>query len=181
MIYNEEYKKAFLKTLNLKKASEDRYLNLFNNSGVQEHSLKKDLYNMDFEELELVFYRLQTPKTRTLISYITLIKNYITWAKHNGYSDSNVHPIVEQIGSSFVEKYLNKEALIHYTRDELFEAMNGLINVQDKAIILCAFEGIRGKGLCELLNMRYIDLSKTDDGKYYVHLLTDTVNLIPRD
>lgn len=175
-MYNQEYKIAFIKTLDVKEITEERYVYLFEKTAEEEFKLGKDLFDMNFEELEIVFYSAKRGKPRSLISYITTIKNYIIWAKDNGYSSSSVHPIVEAVNTSFVDKYLYKEGLTYYTREELIAQLDKLINIRDKAIVLAIFEGIRGKGLSELINLRYEDLSEKE-GKYYASLLSDEINL----
>ncbi|MFJ3388856.1 hypothetical protein [Lysinibacillus sp. NPDC086135] len=178
-MYNKEYKMKFIKTLDVKEISEERYIYLFEKTAEVEFRIDKDLFDMNFEELEIVFYSSKRSKHRSLISFITTIKNYITWAKDNGYSSSSVHPIVEAINTAFVDKYLYKEGLTYYTREELLSNIDKLVNVRDKAIVLAVFEGIRGKGLSELINLRFEDLSKKED-KYYVSLLSDEINFSNR-
>ncbi|KOS61530.1 hypothetical protein FJQ98_16125 [Lysinibacillus agricola] len=175
-MYNREYKMKFIETLDVKEISEERYVYLFEKTAEVEFKINKDLFDMNFEELEITFYAAKRSKHRSLISYITTIKNYITWAKDNGYGVSPVHPIVESINTSFVDKYLYKEGLTYYTREALLMNIEKLINVRDKAIVLAVFEGIRGKALSELTNLRYEDLSEKE-GKYYASLLSDEINL----
>ena len=179
MIYNLEYKEAFLEDLDLQEVSKNRYLKLFDHSGVEEHKMNKDLFDMTFEELEEVFYAYRSKKPRGIIQYAAMIKNYITWAIDNGHSASNTHPIVDTINTEFVEKYVYKEALTYYTREDLIENINNLINVRDKALVLALFEGIRGNKNSEIINLKDEDVYELES-KYYAKLLKDEIELEER-
>lgn len=178
-MYNEQYKLAFISDLSVMKTSEKQYVTIFNSTEDTEKFLDKDLYDMTFEELELVFSRAKYKRVNSLINYVNTVRSYITWAKHHGYGLTNDNPIIESINEEFVSKYVYNEGIRYFTREELIENMDNLINVQHQAIVLALFEGIRGEGFSEIINLKYDDLEVVND-KYYANLLSDEINLIYR-
>lgn len=178
-MYNQEYKEAFINALERKEDSKIQYMSMFNRVAPIELAKNKDMYDMNMDELDDLFYKLRRKTTRSAVQFFNLIKSYITWAKDNGYSESRLHPIVDTINSEFVEKYLYKVGNQYYTRDEILDAIQHLVNPRDKAIVLCLFEGVFGKSCSEIINLRYEDITERD-GKYYASLLSDEIDLTNR-
>lgn len=178
-MYNKEYKEAFINALDRKEDSKLQYMSMFNVVEPIEAQIGKDIFDMNMDELDDLFYKLGRKTSRSAVQFFNLIKSYITWAKDNGYSESRLHPIVDTINNEFVEKYLYKAGNQYYTREEILESIKHLVNPRDKAIVLCLFEGIFGKSCSEIVNLRYEDIIERD-GKYYVSLLSDEINLTNR-
>ena len=178
-MYNKEFKEMFINALDRNKGSKTQYMSMFARTELIERSKNKDIFDMNMDELDDLFYKLRRKTSRSAVQFFNLIKSYIQWAKDNGHSESRLHPIVDTINSEFVEKYLYKVGNKYYTREEILDGMQELLNPRDKAIILCLFEGIFGKSCSEIINLRYEDITERD-GKYYASLLSDEINLTNR-
>ena len=178
-MYNSEYKEAFLKASEHAEETKNQYKVYFKKTEPFEAQKGKDLFDMDFDMLEELFYWVQRKTERSAVNFFNTIKNYITWAKDNGYGESPLNPIIDTINTEFVSKYLYKEGIKYYSRKDLFKYFENIINERDKALVLALFEGISGNKFSEIINLRREDLSEKD-GKYYASLLSDEVDLTHR-
>jgi len=178
-MYNVEYKEAFLEASEHAEETKNQYRLYFKKTEPFENQKGKDLFDMDFDMLEELFYWVQRKTERSAVNFFNTIKNYITWAKDNGYGESPLNPIIDTINTEFVSKYLYKEGIKYYTRKDLFKYFENMNNVRDKALVLALFEGISGNKFSEIINLRREDLSEKD-GKYYASLLSDEVDLTHR-
>jgi len=178
-VYNSEYKEAFLKASEHAEETKNQYRVYFKKTEPFEAQKGKDLFDMDFDMLEELFYWVQRKTERSAVNFFNTIKNYITWAKDNGYGESPLNPIIDTINTEFVSKYLYKEGIKYYSRKDLFKYFENIINERDKALVLALFEGISGNKFSEIINLRREDLSEKD-GKYYASLLSDEVDLTHR-
>lgn len=178
-MYNSEYKEAFLKASEHAEETKNQYKVYFKKTEPFEAQKGKDLFDMDFDMLEELFYWVQRKTERSAVNFFNTIKNYITWAKDNGYGESPLNPIIDTINTEFVSKYLYKEGIKYYSRKDLFKYFENIINERDKALVLALFEGISGNKFSEIINLRREDLTEKD-GKYYASLLSDEVDLTHR-
>lgn len=178
-MYNTEYKEAFLEASEHAEETKNQYRLYFKRTETFEAQKGKDLFDMDFDMLEELFYRVQRKTERSAVNFFNTIKNYITWAKDNGYGESPLNPIIDTINTEFVSKYLYKEGIKYYTRKDLFKYFENINNVRDKALVLALFEGISGNKFSEIINLRREDLTVKDD-RYYASLLSDEIDLTER-
>lgn len=178
-MYNSEYKEAFLKASEHAEETKNQYRVYFKKTEPFEAQKGKDLFDMDFDMLEELFYWVQRKTERSAVNFFNTIKNYITWAKDNGYGESSLNPIIDTINTEFVSKYLYKEGIKYYSRKDLFKYFENIINVRDKVLVLALFEGISGNKFSEIINLRREDLSERD-GKYFASLLSDEIDLAHR-
>lgn len=124
---------------------------------------------MNLEELESVMYSLAASTADSVYNNTHRIEDYYIWAVENGLRRTNIIPLdglnKYEWGKRFVSNYKNKS----YTREEVLGMCDELYNYYDKAILLALFEGIKGKGYSELLNLKPGDIKETKDG-YEAHL-----------
>lgn len=177
-LYNSEIKEKFLSRIEnpasrkiaeapLKKAAE------------AEEDLKKDLYEMDLEEIEDIMYNL-TPSTETAAyGQAVRIDNYITWAAKNGYRKSNITPFDGVDKVEWSKKFVADYMKVSFTRQQILDMCDELYNEADKAILLAIFEGIGGTGFHELLNLRVEDIEEIE-GQYSVTLQNKDKDKEPR-
>ena len=71
-MYNEEYKKSFLETLNLSDSSKKTYYSIFNRTESFERKHETDLYDMDNSMLDLLF-RQAKDRQRDLQLYLLIL------------------------------------------------------------------------------------------------------------
>lgn len=166
-MFNEIYKELFLDELEVTEESKRSYRTIFKSTMKTEKMLNKDLFEMNFKELELVLYKAQYRKINSIINYATFIKNYIEWAKNNELTDKN--PINLTLNEELLNKYLYNEGNFYLTLDELMSNLYKLINVQHQALVLCIFEGVRGLRYSEITNLKYQDLLILND-EFYLYL-----------
>lgn len=178
-MYNEDYKKSFIETLNLSDSSKKTYYSIFNRTESFERKHNVDLYDMDNSMLDLLFRQAKRQTKRSAIIFISTIKNYITWAIDNGHSASPTHPIVDVINDDYVATYVWNAGKHYYTKEELLKKIELLDNNRDKAIVLLLFEGVVGASFSEIRNLRIDDIT-TKDEKHYLNVLSDEINLDSR-
>lgn len=162
-MYNEEIKNKYLNSIE----NEDtrtliRYT--FAKTYESEVIYKKDLFEMNLEELESVMYGISPSTSDSAYNNAMRIKSYVEWVSDNGLRKSNIIPFdaVDMFNWSrkFVSSYKNKM----YTREEILEMCDELYNYADKALLLALLEGIGGKQHSEILNLKMDDVSMTSDG-----------------
>ena len=98
-MYNVDYKEAFLKASEHAEETKNQYRLYFKRTEPFEAKKGKDLYDMDFGMLEELFYWVQRKTERSAVNFFNTIKNYIAWAKDNGYGESSLNPIIHTINT----------------------------------------------------------------------------------
>lgn len=167
-LYNGELKEQFIDEITNNKDSKNTYYYLFLRTSKIEKEENKDLFEMTTDELEGVFYSLKARSVDTATNYISTIYKYLEWCIGNGYCKSNLKDFELNI-RKYAEKFVSKALKVYYTREELFEYFKDIEYLGDQVILLCMFEGIRGKNNSEIMNMK-IEHLKERDGKYYIDL-----------
>lgn len=169
-LYNSDAKLHFLEDYNISEGTKNIYYATFLNTAKIERQLKKDLYQMTDDEISKVLHAAKKKSEQTVATFFSCIKTYTDWASENGRYITKDFSIFSGVTFSQVSKnYVSKNSLALYTQEELYEYYENFNNSSDKLIIQCAFEGIRGRKMSELLNMKVDHLSK-DDEKYYIDL-----------
>lgn len=176
MYYNQtlrgEYKMAntkLTKTIELYNADiKNQYLDTFDNettrkiserplqrSSETERSLGKDLYEMTISEIEDVMYGLECSSLNAVYNNAVKIEEYIDWTIVHGFRQSNINPLSSlkkyEWGKTFISKYKNYA----FTKEELDEMIQDLVNHDDRAILMLLFEGVSGDGFNEILTLKY--------------------------
>lgn len=136
-----------------------------------EQIYEKDLYDMTTDEMEGVLGDLACSTANAVYNNIVSIEKYIDWAIGEGYRKSNLNPLKNidkvELSKNFVANYKNS----YFTREQIEGMIIELENASDKAVLLGLFEGIKGKGFSELLNLVEKDIREKDD--MYQARLTD--------
>ncbi len=173
-LYNWEVKERYLNTITRENSKETAYFQLLNASDM-EKQLNKDLYDMDISEISLIMHDISSSTLDSAYGHLHLFNKYIEWAIEEGLTESSANwtPLdgkdLVEFGKQFVASY--KTSML--TRKNLINLTKELINYADKALLLCLFEGIKGSGYSEILNLKRSDLRKEGE-KYYADL-KDTV------
>jgi integrase len=149
--FNQEFKEKFLDTL--KESTQANFYRLFKLSFEKEHRLNKDLYKFSKEELfELISNISNTPNSADTNS--RFISMYLNYCVEQGKSIENT---LSKVSRNEIIKLVPEEEFFK------FEKFNGIIdetyNYQDKVALRLIFEGISGKGLEELLNLKISDVN----------------------
>lgn len=168
-LYNSEIKREFIESITNNPDSQKTLYYIFLKTSKVEFKENKDLYQMITDELEKVFHTMKARTTTSAANYISNIYKYLDWCIDNGYTSSNLMDFNNNIRGEYAEKFVSKKLSHFYTKEELYDIFKDLDYVGDQAILLCMFEGIRGKGNSEIANMKKEHLKEIGD-KYYVDL-----------
>lgn len=136
-----------------------------------EKILEKDLSEMSLEEIKMVMKDISPYSLAGVVNYLSYYKTYIDWMAKNGYIKSNIN-LISLITKKEMKEFVSTVKRSNWTREELFEFIDVLVNENDKALLLAFFEGISGKGFIELGHLKKEDLS-FDGEKYWANLVCD--------
>lgn len=164
--YNAELKERYLETI-ATKATRHITSYPFQKAKNTEEQLKKDIFEMNIDELELVMREQGSSSVDAAYVNAVRFEQYINWAIQNGLLPNNLNPITNlpnkrEWASNFVAKYRQTV----FTRSELLEMCDDLVNDVDKAVLLALFEGIAGKGYAELLNLEAKYLKEVNENEF---------------
>lgn len=168
-VHNKDIKEWYLKSLDVKDNSLTTYLSLFNKATIMENQKNKDIFDMNKVELEELFYSLKSPSPQPISASIGFISRYIEWAIVNGYTENRSQRLPSIIDIEYCSKFVYKAAIVRYTREQLIKYMHLFDDQRHAVFLLCLFEGIKGEGYSEILNLTMEDLSN-NDGKWFARL-----------
>ncbi|MCM3109941.1 phage lytic cycle repressor MrpR family protein [Lederbergia lenta] len=159
-IYNKPIKESYLEEMG--ETSKEQRLAIFKHSSSTEEFFRKDLYSFNINQIEEVMKKInpQTPNSARAAMYH--ISSYISWATERGYREANLPPL-KGLGRKWYTKFIDTQFKKYFTEEEINDIIeNDVLNAQDQALIRCLFEGISGKGMSELISMKYdgIDWNK---------------------
>ena len=160
-MYNEVIKKRYIQEKESNTSIPDKYLErLFNKTKIFEESLNKDI--SCFTAYEIIdFYKTISISTfETLLVMNNHLSLYTQWSLQeslvpdcqNHYAEIKNDTLLQCINTVKLDKSI-------ITRKELYEWLAKLDNPGDKFVMLCLFEGIKGKDFCEISNLKISDFS----------------------
>ena len=160
-MYNETIKKRYIEEKENSTSTPKDYLTrLFKKSESFEEKLDKDI--CCFTAYEIIdFYK--TINISTMESLVVLnnhLSLYVQWSlQQNLVPDCQNH--FDEINNDILIKCINitslKKAII--TRNTLYAWLSKLANPSDAFVMLCLFEGIKGKEFCEIAKLKMSDFS----------------------
>jgi hypothetical protein len=154
--YNHETKLKFLKDQH--ESTQLLYENIFKSSTDQESLLQRDLYDFTIEEVAELIYGLNKSTVNSVYAIVSIVRTYINWAIKLTISKSNINPI-EKVDQSFYFSLIDRTKKLYITDEELeFIENEVIVNAQDKVLYRLMFEGVNGKRLSELRNLRHEDI-----------------------
>ncbi|MEK3917229.1 site-specific integrase [Paenibacillus sp. FSL H7-0331] len=152
--YNQEIKDEF--TSEYKAGTQKIISRIFKVSYNMEKSLNKDLYDFNREELRRLFF-LFMPKTEySSKANVTWVSKYIEWARDMGYLN-DINPL-DGVTTEWKEQFVNKSLKKYWTDKEIDKIISKRVNAQDAVIVRMLFEGVRGTGNTEILNLTVDDV-----------------------
>ncbi|OMD66777.1 phage lytic cycle repressor MrpR family protein [Paenibacillus odorifer] len=157
-LYNKEQKERYLKGFPINTYGVNK--RVLKRASYIEEQLNKDLYDFNLREIEQLLSFL-APKTMTSChSSVVAIQSYIRWAIQEDLRKDNINPLDAVMGESYYMKFVDTSIKSLFTDIEIERITDRLVNSQDSAIIQCLFEGIKGTGYSEILNILKSDLSR---------------------
>ncbi len=158
--YNPEIegaKERFLETIE-NEGTRTAYGYILQDAFITEKIVGKDLYNFNLGQISEVIktkqpFRLTVARTKT-----SVIRQYIQWAMDNGYRDNrSVNPL-EGVGEEWYNSLVDWKRKIVFSKEELEEIIEKVVNAQDRALIRMLFEGAYGVRKSELCNLKKQDI-----------------------
>lgn len=166
--YNEELKQKFLNTIENDIARKFASYPLRKAKAI-EIGFKKDLYDMTLEEVGEVLGNISCSTEIAAYNSTLILEKYIDWAIEVGYRESNINPLSRVNKPSWSKGYVAEYKNSYFTREHILDMMDQLVNETDKAVLLALFEGIKGTGYSELLNLKEEDI-REKNGKFQARL-----------
>ncbi|KRE29657.1 phage lytic cycle repressor MrpR family protein [Paenibacillus sp. Soil522] len=157
-LYNAQIKGSFLSEYPLK--TQATYRSVFEKSSEFEQLLKKDVFDFDLTDFEHFFVKLNINYISTLRSYGRILTAYINWAIENQVKNDSTNPL-NHVKTSWFEQFIDDNAKIFFTENEIRNIENFCENAQDAVIIRLIYEGVQGKGVCEIRNLKRSDVNFT--------------------
>lgn len=102
--YNEEAKNQFLSGVS--ESAADSYIKLFNNTEQFERESRKDLFDFNLRELDVLLHVLSLKSLNQVISAKNLMLKYIDWANMQGMKVTNINPLAG-IDNEWFKRILN--------------------------------------------------------------------------
>ncbi|MBW7474065.1 hypothetical protein K0T92_04870 [Paenibacillus oenotherae] len=167
--YNEEQKKRFLKYyIDYKDdSSVKNYTAVLSRAQYVESRLNKDLYDFNSDEIEQLMKYFNCTTITSAYGRLNYIQNYINWGIAEGLTKSVDNPLNGLISREFCKRLVGDYTRVLATEQDVLRVAESCLNFQDKAVILAIFEGIGGKELSELTNLRRADI---DEGQLRIKL-----------
>lgn len=179
LYYNADIKERFLNSID-SPLSRTFSAFPFKKAMKTEENYNKDLYEMSEEQIGEVVSDLSCSTTNAVYNYVTKIEDYIDWAWENGYRKTNINPLSNVDKVEWSKQYVASYRNYYFKREQIIDKTDQLANDMDKAVLLALFEGIKGSGFKELLNLKAKDVTQTPpevllidkDGSERVHPIT---------
>lgn len=162
-LFNTDVKNEYLATMIQNGAisveTSKSYARIFGVTNAHEEALNKDLGNFTLEELETVLYDFKANNRNTVESYARIISSYLNWSVAHNRSSCN--PLMVLNPTDF-EKYLTNEE-VYFTEKQLHRWEDHCENYQDAVLLRLLFNGVSGKQMTEIRNLKKVDVDETNN------------------
>ena len=161
---NENIKSAYLIYRNKSFKYSDTIERVFRKLSVKEDEYGKDLCMFNVKEIVESYEFIQTTSFNSLSNINSQILSYASWCLKNRkqfpelteYKKNNY----ESIHSDDIHAIVGTEEASHIiTRKQVLDMAKQLPNASDSFILLCLFEGIRGKDYSEIREIKWEDFN----------------------
>lgn len=136
------------------------YSRIFEKSKPYEDRYNKDLSLFTIEQIEDVLHELK-PLTHSA-SHVNgrIVTAYIDWCIEN--PSKNANPRTNQIKDkpmNWFERFVDEEIQLYFSESTIRKIEEDCVNYQDMVLIRLLFEGVQGKKLAEIRNLRKDDIN----------------------
>lgn len=120
---------------------------------------EKDCCNFTIDEIKSVLMAFRSSDVWTVRQKVSLLKSYTNYCIDHGFSTDGINHYVE-VSTEIIESCIDKRKaeVMMVTEEDVDEMLALLDSPRDKLLILAPYEGISGKGYCEILELRKSDL-----------------------
>ena len=157
-LYNEECKKSFLNEMvEAQSISEDtskNYERILSLVTKYEEALGKDVSQFTFEELEKIMFGFKANNRNTVETYSRIMSSYLNWSVSRGFATENC---LADLKPDDFSKYLEDNE-VYFTDKQVRRWEEQMNNYQDAVIIRLLFEGVGGKQMSEIRNLKKSDI-----------------------
>lgn len=148
-MYNQEIKEKFLERYD--NSTHVTYARIFLHSFPIESKLNKDLYDFNIDEIADLIYSLNPSTKAAARSSISIIRTYIDWAISR--RKNNINPL-DSVLPDWHQRFIDESDMPFLTKRQIDETIEQTINYQSAVIISLLFEGVGGKEISELRNLK---------------------------
>lgn len=158
-IYNADMKIEFIENrYPFVEATKKTILNNFRKVAILESKFDKDLSLFSIKDIQEVAEVLGYASTNAIQSAISYFSAYTDWCidtAKRGKNENGVNDFAIFLATHDMSKYVSKFKVKnrYLTKEEIYDAVDNLVNFSDKAIFLSLYEGIGGEKLHELTSM----------------------------
>lgn len=153
LFYNPELKNAFLSTIS-NEGTIKAYARIFGITAKYEEALDKDLNQFSLEEIEKILYDFKANNRHTIETYGRVISSYLNWCVEENVVEHN--PMAELTSEDF-DKYVVDEN-VYFSEQQLRKYEDQCVNYQDAVVLRLLFEGVGGKQVSEIRNLKVNDV-----------------------
>lgn len=157
-LFDEPTKNEFLEEMikngSINEETSKSYLRIFGITSEFEEKLKKDLVTFELNEIEKILYSFEANNRNTVESYARIISSYLNWGVLKGKIAMN--PLAKLKPNDFITYLTNDE--VYFTDKQLRRYEDRCENYQDAVIIRLLFNGVSGKQMTEIRNLKKSDV-----------------------
>lgn len=146
-MYNQEQKEKFIEEyLRSKVIAKTSLYAILKKTEPFEEKYNKDVSIFNRDDILDMFAEFKAKSINSLLNYCVVLKHYSRWAT----GESNAFELIEKAD---LVGFVNKDANILLTREELDDVEAELLNWADKAIVELLWEGVAGKSMEDLYSV----------------------------
>ena len=156
-MYNSKIKKEFINHYMQQRVVAETSLNsLFRKTEYFENILETDCSNFTEEDIQKMYTWFKAKSIYVLMNYNSILKAYSNWMKNNGSDNMNAYSAYD------IRKLIPcvpDDATSIISREELDYMESRLLNASDKAIIECLWEGLAGRSMRDIVDIKKSDIN----------------------
>lgn len=160
-MFNEDLKKDFIEYKEKESVTPVNYLTrMFNKTAEIEVESKQDASQWNLNHIMEYYKKLGSTSVDSLVVANGYLGKYTDWMMRNGKVKSGDNPY-NGIRRDMLEECLDKDAMYrqYMTEDVFKEGLGELLNPCDQFILVCLWEGIKGKGFEDIWRLKLNDIS----------------------
>lgn len=166
LLYNAEQKVRFIEKYEMDSSKQTLFMQLVR-IAEQENNLGKDISEMNQDEIKETLLACEFSSLTSAISHINTYKRYTE-------TQTSTSPFYVFDNTEMAMSVIAKNRDKRYSKYEVDCVVDSLINYNDKALVLCLFEGVKGQEYSEILNLKREDIGQEEINESYSLKLYDS-------